>query len=146
MINSKFWFSPSLGGHTIGTSHCSSFSNRLYNFSGKGDVDPALDSHYVPKLKNKCKPNDVTTLVEMDPGSSKSFDNSYYKLVAKRKSLLTSDDTLLTNAESKTLVMRFANSPSEFFSEFGVSMVKMGNIGVITGTNGEIRKKCAVVN
>jgi len=100
----------------------------------------------VPQLKNKCKPNDLTTLVEMDPGSFKSFDNSYYKLVAKRRSLFTSDDTLLTNAESKALVMRLANSPSEFFKEFGVSMVNMGNIGVKTGADGEIRKKCAIVN
>ena len=142
----NFWFSPSLGGHTIGTSHCSAFSNRLYNFTGKGDVDQTLDNDYVPTLKNKCKPNDLTTLVEMDPGSFKTFDTSYYKLIAKRRSLLTSDDTLLTNAEAKALVMRLANSPSEFFKEFGASMVKMGNIGVKTSIDGEIRKKCAVVN
>ena len=88
----------------------------------------------------------MTTLVEMDPGSFKTFDTSYYKLIAKRRSLLTSDDTLLTNAEAKALVMRLANSPSEFFKEFGASMVKMGNIGVKTSIDGEIRKKCAVVN
>lgn len=82
----------------------------------------------------------------MDPGSFKTFDASYYKLVAKRRSLFNSDDSLLTNAEAKALVMRFASSPSEFFKEFGVSMVKMGNVGVLTGAKGEIRKNCAIVN
>lgn len=82
----------------------------------------------------------------MDPGSHKTFDSSFFKLVAKRRSLLTSDHALLTNAQAKELVMRFASSQSEFFREYGVSMVRMGNIGVLTGTKGEIRKKCAVVN
>ncbi|XP_020270318.1 peroxidase 27-like [Asparagus officinalis] len=134
------------GGHTIGTSHCSAFSNRLYNFTGKGDTDPSIDSEYVPKLKSKCKPNDVNTLVEMDPGSFKTFDSSYYKLIAKRRSLFTSDGSLRSNPAAFALVMRLANNQAEFFKEFGVSMVNMGNIEVLTGTQGEIRKTCTLVN
>ncbi|KAL8188646.1 hypothetical protein R6Q57_029666 [Mikania cordata] len=42
-------------GHTIGTSHCSTIAIRLYNFTGKGDTDPSLDSDYVPYLKSLCK-------------------------------------------------------------------------------------------
>ncbi|KAH0436315.1 hypothetical protein IEQ34_026419 [Dendrobium chrysotoxum] len=122
------------GGHTIGTSHCSSFSNRLYNFTGKGDADPSLDKFYLPKLKEKCKPDDVNTLVEMDPGSFKTFDASYYKNVLKRRVLFTSDQSLLEHSEAKAYLQRQINgSPSEFFKDFGVSMVKMGNIQVLTG-------------
>ncbi|KAG5234768.1 peroxidase [Salix suchowensis] len=43
------------GGNTIGTSHCSSFTSRLYNSTGKDGTDPTLDSEYIPKLKSKCK-------------------------------------------------------------------------------------------
>ncbi|CAI9087746.1 OLC1v1021898C1 [Oldenlandia corymbosa var. corymbosa] len=78
------------GSHTIGTSHCSSFDNRLYNFTGKGlnnDSDPKLDPNYVVNLKKKCKHGDQTTLVEMDPGSFKTFDKEFYTLVAKRRGL-----------------------------------------------------------
>lgn len=82
----------------------------------------------------------------MDPGSFKTFDSSYYKLVAKRRSLFTSDDTMRSNPAAFALVMRLANNQEEFFEEFGVSMVKMGNIDVLTGNQGEIRKTCALVN
>ncbi|KAL4572989.1 hypothetical protein LXL04_019781 [Taraxacum kok-saghyz] len=44
------------GGHTVGVSHCSTIATRLYNFTGKGDTDPALDSKYIPKLKSICFP------------------------------------------------------------------------------------------
>jgi peroxidase len=135
------------GGHTIGTSHCTSFTNRLYNFTGKGDTDPTLDPNYIIRLKSKCKPNDLTTLAEMDPGSFKTFDESYYTLVAKRRGLFQSDAALLDDAETKAYVKLQATAlGSTFFKDFGVSMVNMGRIGVLTGNAGEVRKQCSRVN
>ncbi|KAJ0974750.1 hypothetical protein J5N97_016715 [Dioscorea zingiberensis] len=135
------------GAHTIGTSHCSSFSQRLYNFTGKGDADPSLDKHYAARLKLKCKPNDFTTLAELDPGSFKSFDGGYYKLVAKRRGLFSSDEALLHDGETKAYVARqAAGALKEFFKDFANSMVRMGNIEVLTGKQGEIRKQCGFVN
>ncbi|RVX13366.1 Peroxidase 27 [Vitis vinifera] len=136
-----------LGGHTLGTSHCSSFSSRLYNFSGKGDTDPDLDPNYIAKLKNKCKQGDANSLVEMDPGSFKTFDESYYTLVGKRRGLFVSDAALLDDSETKAYVkLQATTHGSTFFEDFGVSMINMGRIGVLTGTSGEIRKECALVN
>ncbi|KAJ0966102.1 hypothetical protein J5N97_027240 [Dioscorea zingiberensis] len=132
------------GGHTLGTSHCNSFSNRLYNFTGKGDSDPTLDKNYIPALKKKCKPNDATTLVEMDPGSFKTFDNGYYTQVSKRRGLFQSDAALLQDSQTKDYILNKASA--SFFKDFGVSMVNMGKIGVLTGKSGEIRKQCAFVN
>ncbi|KAL0319830.1 UNVERIFIED_CONTAM: Peroxidase 3 [Sesamum radiatum] len=59
------------GGHTIGVSHCFSFSNRLYNFTGRNNADPSMDPKYVAALKKRCRPSDTTTIVQMDPGSSR---------------------------------------------------------------------------
>ena len=61
-----------------------------------GDQDPALDSNYAANLKaNKCRnPNDNTTKVEMDPGSRKTFDLSYYSLLLKRQDLFESNVAL----------------------------------------------------
>lgn len=136
------------GSHTIGMSHCSSFNNRLYNFTGKGDTDPTLDANYIAKLKMKCKPNDQKTLVEMDPGSFKTFDDSYFTLVAKRRGLFQSDAALLDDSETKAYVKNHATpkGKASFLKDFGVSMVKMGRLGVLTGNAGEIRKVCTKIN
>ncbi|XP_077243511.1 peroxidase 3-like [Tasmannia lanceolata] len=137
------------GAHTIGISHCSSFSNRLYNFTGKGDEDPSLDSEYAANLKkNKCKtPNDNITFVEMDPGSFRTFDLGYYKLLLKRRGLFQSDVALTTVTTAKSFITGLLNAPlANFYTEFALSMEKMGRIAVKTGTVGQIRKHCAVVN
>ncbi|KAF2283522.1 hypothetical protein GH714_011804 [Hevea brasiliensis] len=76
------------GGHTIGIGHCFIITNRLYNFTGKGDTDPSLDPKYAAALKKKCKPGgDIKAVAEMDPGSFKTFDEDYYTIVAKRRGL-----------------------------------------------------------
>ncbi|EYU24799.1 hypothetical protein ABFS82_13G018800 [Erythranthe guttata] len=138
------------GAHTIGVSHCSSFSNRLYNFTGKGDSDPALESNYTAFLMRRCKRMDVGSLVEMDPRSYKVFDTSYYKAVANKKGLFTSDSSLLADGETRAYVTRHAATPDRglksFFGDFAKSMVKMSEIGVLTGNRGEIRKTCSFVN
>lgn len=140
-------FNVCAGGHTIGTSHCGAFTNRLYNFTGKGDTDPSLDSNYIVNLKKKCKPNDQTTLVQMDPGSFKTFDKNYYTLVAKRRGLFQSDSALLNDSKTRIYVKHQAEHfKSSFFKDFGVSMVKMGRVGVLTGSAGEIRKVCSRIN
>ena len=133
------------GAHTIGTSHCSSFSSRIYNFTGKGDTDPSLDKYYVAQLKIKCKPGDSKTIVEMDPGSFRTFDTIYYVNVKKNRGLFQSDVALLTNSEAKAYVNTELQGPS-FFSDFATSIEKMGRIGVLTGTAGQIRGHCAFIN
>ena len=83
----------------------------------------------------------------MDPGSFKTFDEEYYTLVAKRRGLFNSDAALLDDKETRDYVKLQATTQGyTFFKDFGVSMVKMGNIGVLTGAAGEIRKTCAFVN
>ncbi|KAK9052037.1 hypothetical protein SSX86_028665 [Deinandra increscens subsp. villosa] len=137
------------GAHTIGISHCPSFSNRLYNFTGVGDRDPTLDSEYADNLRSrKCRTqNDNTTKVEMDPGSRKTFDLSYYSLLLKRRGLFESDSALTRNSNTLTYINQLLQgSVQNFFSEFATSMEKMGQIGVKTGSSGEIRRSCAVVN
>ncbi|KAM7463020.1 hypothetical protein LguiA_031141 [Lonicera macranthoides] len=133
------------GAHTIGVGHCNLFSNRLYNFTGKGDSDPSLNSTYAAVLKTQCQSlSDTTTTVEMDPQSSLKFDNNYFAVLKQHQGLFQSDAALLTNKGASNVVDELL-SPSKFFTEFGQSMERMGVIGVLTGSSGEIRKKCSVV-
>lgn len=84
----------------------------------------------------------------MDPGSVRTFDTSYYKLVAKRRGLFTSDSALLDDSETKDYLKKQGINQygSTFFKDFGESMVKMGRVQVLTGNQGEIRKVCSRVN
>ncbi|XP_061371978.1 peroxidase 3-like isoform X2 [Gastrolobium bilobum] len=134
------------GAHTIGIGHCSSFSNRLYNFTGKGDQDPSLNTTYAAFLKTKCQSlSDTTTTVEMDPGSSTNFDSDYYPNLLQKKGLFQSDAALLTKDESTDIAKELVKQ-NKFFTEFAQSMKRMGAIQVLTGSAGEIRIKCSVVN
>ncbi|PIA44646.1 hypothetical protein AQUCO_01700324v1 [Aquilegia coerulea] len=134
------------GAHTIGVGHCNFFSNRLYNFTGKGDSDPSLNSKYATFLKTKCRSLlDNTTTVAMDPESSLSFDTSYFVNLKEQKGMFQSDAALLTNKGASNIVDEMLIS-GKFFTEFAQSMKRMGAIGVLTGNSGEIRRKCGVVN
>lgn len=81
----------------------------------------------------------------MDPQSSESFDSHYFTTVKQNKGLFQSDAALITNGASAKIVDSLLK-PNSFFSEFGKSMKNMGAIEVLTGSAGEIRKNCRIVN
>ncbi|WOL09966.1 peroxidase 5-like [Canna indica] len=133
------------GAHTIGVAHCTAFSDRLYNFTGKlGVQDPTLDGAYAAELKGECPIGNKTNQVNMDPRSPLSFDTSYYQSLLANRGLFSSDQTLLTTSATKYLVAKFAGKPKFFKKKFAHSMLKMGKIGVIT--EGTVRTNCRVIN
>ncbi|WOG96374.1 hypothetical protein DCAR_0415709 [Daucus carota subsp. sativus] len=136
------------GSHTIGKSRCVSFRQRLYNQSGDGQPDYALDQYYMEKLKNQCpRSGGDQNLFNLDFVSPTKFDNSYFKNLLASEGLLNSDQVLVTkNEASLELVRRYAEDTEEFFEQFAKSMVKMGNIFPLTGLAGEIRKSCRNIN
>ncbi|OMO72892.1 Plant peroxidase [Corchorus capsularis] len=140
------------GAHSIGDSHCSSFSKRLYSFNKTVATDPSIDVSYVTLLKAKCpKPlnnngANPDPLVPFDPVTPNRLDNNYYKNLKSSKGLLASDQTLWDTAITRNLVKGNVNHPSAWAKKFAAAMLHMGSIEVLTGTQGEIRKNCRVVN
>ncbi|KAL3652646.1 hypothetical protein CASFOL_002327 [Castilleja foliolosa] len=135
--------------HTIGRAACTSCTNRLYNFTGKGDQDPGLNRTYAIELKHKCPKINSTFKITMDPGSEKNkFDLSYYENVIQHKGLFGSDAALVTDPKTKSVIEQLlADVSGETFKQrFAEAMVKMGNIEVKTGSAGQVRKNCAFVN
>ncbi|KAK0603508.1 hypothetical protein LWI29_005695 [Acer saccharum] len=137
------------GAHTFGKAQCVTFRNRLYNFSGDGNPDPTLDPTLLQSLRQSCPQNTGdSNLSDLDPTTPNGFDNNYFTNLQNNRGLLQSDQELFstTGADTVAIVNRFAGSQTQFFDTFGDSMIKMGNISPLTGTNGEIRTTCNRIN
>ncbi|XP_020203391.1 peroxidase A2 [Cajanus cajan] len=137
------------GAHTFGRAHCSTFISRLYNFNNTGNPDPTLNSTFLQILREICPQNATNNnLTNLDLTTPDRFDNKYYSNLQHLNGLLQSDQELFSTpgADTIALVNSFSSNQSLFFSNFIVSMIKMGNIGVLEGTKGEIRLQCNFVN
>ncbi|KAG4919212.1 hypothetical protein JHK82_056652 [Glycine max] len=129
------------GGHTIGISHCSSFTNRLYPTQ-----DPVMDKTFGNNLRRTCPAANTDNTTVLDIRSPNTFDNKYYVDLLNRQGLFTSDQDLYTDKRTKGIVTDFAVNQNLFFEKFVFAMLKMGQLNVLTGKQGEIRANCSVRN
>nr|XP_027089781.1 peroxidase 12-like [Coffea arabica] len=129
------------GGHTIGIGHCGSFSNRLYPTR-----DPVMENSFARKLYRTCPTSDSNNTVVLDLKSPSRFDNKYCVNLMNRQGLFTSDQDLYTDRRTRGIVTSFALDQELFFESFAYSMVKMGQLSVLTGNQGEIRANCSARN
>jgi peroxidase len=143
------------GAHTVGVAHCLFFSDRLYNFQGTGVADPTMAPALVATLKSVC-PQGASGLgnpVALDQGTEFIVDTSYFQQLQLNHGILQIDQELTHDPRTSGLVRSFAPQgragqfgPSPWGFSFARSMVKLGNVGVLTGTNGQIRKTCGAIN
>ncbi|BBM99677.1 peroxidase [Marchantia polymorpha subsp. ruderalis] len=134
------------GAHTIGRARCGAVQPRLYNFSGvEGLTDPSLDPILADELILQCPPNNVKNIIAMD-STQDTFDIVYFKQLLVNQGLFLSDAALITNPLALDYVTRLSESRSTFFADFAIAMEKLGTIQLLTGSAGEVRKRCAVVN
>ncbi|RDX57840.1 Peroxidase 44, partial [Mucuna pruriens] len=123
-----------LGAHTVGFAHCSFFRGRLN--------DPQMDPALRAKLGRICEPANRDPRVFLDQNTSMAFDNEFYNQILLKRGVLFIDQQLALDPSSKGLVSTFAGNDAGFQRSFVDAIVKMGNIGVLVGNNGEIRKNC----
>ncbi|KAI3803829.1 hypothetical protein L1987_31991 [Smallanthus sonchifolius] len=140
-----------VGGHTIGTSACVLFSYRLYNFNNTNGPDPDINQAFLPQLRALCpEGGDGFRRVALDTGSVNSFGSSFYENLRNGRGVIESDAKLWSDRRTQRFVQRFlggsGQTGSRFNAEFGRAMVKMGNIEVKTGRQGEIRRVCTATN
>lgn len=139
------------GAHTFGRAQCRFFNQRLYNFNNTGGPDPTLDTTYLATLRRSCPKNaNLNGLNNLDPTTPDEFDKNYYSNVENNRGLLQSDQELLSSSDAASttapIVNSFAGSESTFFRAFATSMINMGNISPLTGSQGEIRSNCRKIN
>ncbi|XP_006658021.1 peroxidase 2-like [Oryza brachyantha] len=133
------------GAHTVGRSHCSSFSDRLN--SSNSDINPALAA----SLRRQCSANASSAAggdptVMQDAVTPDVLDSQYYTNVLNGSALFTSDAALLTSLETKVAVLANAIIPGLWEGRFRTAMVKMAAVEVKSVADGEVRKNCRVIN
>ncbi|CAN6219679.1 unnamed protein product [Urochloa humidicola] len=131
------------GSHTIGRSHCSSFSDRIS--TPPSDMDPGMA--FI--LKGECPANPNFTndpTVVQDIVTPDKLDNQYYKNVLNHKVLFKSDAALLTSTQTARKVVENAFVRGRWEKRFAKAMVKMAAVEVKTVTDGEVRRNCRAVN
>ncbi|KAM7276473.1 hypothetical protein ACFE04_018339 [Oxalis oulophora] len=132
------------GSHSIGKIRCFSIVTRLYNSTGKGDPDPAIEPKFIQKLDMICPPNvDQNKTLGAD-STHVVFDNQYFKDLVVGRGILNSDQTLYTFPQTRPYVNLFSRDQNAFFKAFVKGMLKLGDQQ--SGKPGEIRRNCRVVN
>lgn len=141
------------GAHSIGGAHCFMFSERLYNFSGRNDMDPAMDQGYGGQLRNICPaPGHIddpesAPKVAFDARSEQRLDSSYYSELLAGRGLLSSDNTLVEDLATRATVEQMAWDVALWHRKFSEAMQRLGMVDVLVGEGeGEIRRDCRAVN
>ncbi|XP_041012458.1 lignin-forming anionic peroxidase-like [Juglans microcarpa x Juglans regia] len=131
------------GSHTIGQARCVTFRDRIHNNASD------IDTGFASTRKRKCSlaiGTDDEKIAPLDLVTPNSFDNNYFKNLIQKKGLLESDQILFSGGSTDSIVTEYSKSPSTFKNDFAAAMVRMGDIEPITGSQGQIRKLCSVVN
>ena len=131
------------GAHTIGQARCTTFRDRMYN-------DTNIDSSFAKTRQNTCPrttglPGD-NRISPLDLKTPTAFDNYYYKNLISQKGLLRSDQQLFNGGSTDSLVKKYSEDTETFYSDFVEAIIKMGDLQPLTGSSGEIRKNCRMVN
>uniref|UniRef100_J3ME55 Peroxidase n=2 Tax=Oryza brachyantha TaxID=4533 RepID=J3ME55_ORYBR len=141
------------GAHSIGGAHCFMFSNRIYGFSQGADIDPALDPAFAANLRRVCPPPkqgddpQQSPKVSFDGRTSEKLDSTYYTEVLAARGLMSSDDALIKDPQTKPTVDLFAGDDALWQQKFAEAMQKLGAVDVLVGEQqGQIRRECRLVN
>ncbi|XP_061376264.1 peroxidase 12-like [Gastrolobium bilobum] len=128
------------GAHTFGRAHCGTFFNRL------SPLDPTMDKTLAKNLKSTCPDQNSANTANLDIRTPTLFDNKYYIDLQSKQGVFTSDQDLLNDQRTKGLVNSFAIDQNLFFQKFVNAVIKLSQLDVLTGNQGEIRAKCNVIN
>ncbi|XP_021900913.1 putative Peroxidase 48 [Carica papaya] len=149
-----------LGAHNVGKIACQFFQSRLSNFFGTGQPDPTIPSDFLTDLRSKCAVNDSTNKrrsnIESSLGTKQGvssisvssgdvFDTHYYQRLLRGRGILFADQQLMADERTARFVRTYASDDGSIFRrEFGRVMVKLSNLGVLTGNQGVIRVNCSL--
>ncbi|CAK9174990.1 unnamed protein product [Ilex paraguariensis] len=159
-----------LRAHNIGKIGCEFIQPRLGNFLGTGQPDPSIPVDFLEEMRIHC--HDMGNSSAQNGGSSSmrtrgmreftmsmtyfqglsssissgvGFDTHYYLSLLRGRGLLFADQQLMANEMTAQVVMDYASDDGTIFrKDFARVMVKMSGLGVLTGSNGQVRLNCSM--
>ena len=81
-----------------------------------------------------------------DQWSALKVDNHYYKNLQQHRGVLPCDQNLYSDGSTRWIIDQLASNSGLFQSAFGQVLVKLSEVNVLTGAQGEIRKVCNKFN
>lgn len=84
-------------------------------------------------------------MAALDVATPDLLDNKYFKNLVERKGLLQSDQVLFSGSTA-AIVSEYTKKPRVFAADFAKAMKKMGEIEILLGKNGIIRRRCSAIN
>ncbi|CAD6260618.1 unnamed protein product [Miscanthus lutarioriparius] len=132
------------GAHTVGFSHCAEFAHRIYGYRGAAGHDPRLNPEFARALQRSCAGyrTDPTVSIFNDIVTPRDFDEAYYKNLPHGLGLLASDAAIWEYPPTRVFAQRYAANRTAFFEDFAAAMQRLGAVGVKTGRQGVVRRRC----
>nr|AHL39112.1 class III peroxidase [Populus trichocarpa] len=104
----------------------------------------------IDMLQIICGEEKILLLItDLDPTTPDTCDSNYFSNLQVERGQLQSDQELFSTPGADdviALVNAFSANQTSFFESFVESMIRTGNLSPLTGTEGEIRLNCSVVN
>ncbi|KAI3930832.1 hypothetical protein MKX01_037278 [Papaver californicum] len=117
------------GAHTIGFAQCFTFKSRLFNFKGTGKPDPTVHSSLLQNLQSMCPEGETqhtNKLAPLDSVTYNRFDHMYYSNLMNNSGLLESDQALIKDPTTASMVNQYSMDRFRFYDDFAESTVKLG--------------------
>ncbi|GKD18576.1 probable peroxidase 26 [Tanacetum coccineum] len=110
-------------------------------------MEPVTLTYMQKQCPKKVKLGQTNPLINLNPQNpTHKFTNSYYSRILANKAVLGVDQQMLYGEDTHDLTDEFAKGLEDFRGGFAYSISRMGGLKVLTGTKGEIRRNCHVVN
>lgn len=132
------------GSHTLGAGHCVNIVDRLYEPKDDDFMSNTFNLYLrfscpdkVPLNNLTVLPNDLTPIL---------FDNQYFRDILAGRGPFTIDSRIASDQRTSPTVGAFSNDQAFFFRAFSSAFLKLSTNGVLTGNNGEVRRRCNQTN
>ncbi|CAI9756300.1 unnamed protein product [Fraxinus pennsylvanica] len=129
------------GAHSIGIAHCANIIDRFWDQQKRKDIEPG----YHGAVGFSCG-NNPKQIFPFDTVTEYKMDSHFYKQLLNKRALIESDQNMARDPLAANIMKTLADDQEGWFGKFIKTIIKLGEIEVLTGDQGEIREQCRAFN